>query len=330
MQIILWLLLTSFHAVFHHAAAVIPGPATKLSALPNLPDRRFKVKVDHLTPFIEEPTCRMIMLVAMRELALMDFEGDLIEPGARTYAHPDYPGATALVSPAAGIAHASIRFAIWTLYEAMRDTLSIPICGRTYYVGTWEGRDIVHVRILQQSSLTTTQNKTVDIQVAQSAGAKIALPSVSTNGSFSFATTGLSGMPNVGDSDLHAEITYLSKAMDQRDIFMTAFGIMLRLAPTNRQDLGVFKSIDIAITTEVISIFNRAARSIPYVMSSGDLIGFVAYLPEHLLREKKWQEMDIALTDNEFPGVVIARGSIRVGRPGGPPSNSMIKIFEDS
>ena len=28
------------------------------------------------------------------------------------------------------------------------------------------------------------------------------------------------------------------------------------------------------------------------------LIAFVAYLPEHLLTEKKWQEMDIALTDN--------------------------------
>ena len=52
---------------------------------------------------------------------------------------------------------------------------------------------------------------------------------------------------------------------------MTAFGIMLRLAPTNRQDISVFESIAIAITTEVISIFNRAARSIPYVTSSGDL-----------------------------------------------------------
>ncbi|KAI4093254.1 MAG: hypothetical protein LQ339_007732 [Xanthoria mediterranea] len=266
----------------------------------------------------------------MRELALMDFEGDLIEPGARTYAHPDYPGATALVSPAAGIAHASIRFAIWTLYETMRDTLRIPICGRTYYVGTWEGRDIVHVKILQQPPLTATQNKTVDTQLAQIAGTKIALPSVSTNGSFSFETIGLSRMANVGDSDLHAEITYRGKTMNQRDISMTAFGIMLRLAPTNRQDLGVFKSIDITITTEVVSIFNRAARSIPYVMSSGDLIAFVAYLPEHLLREKKWQEMDIALTDKQFPEVVIARGSIRVGRPVGPPVNSMTKIFEES
>ena len=52
-------------------------------------------------------------------------------------------------------------------------------------------------------------------------------------------------------------------------------------------------------------------------MSSGDLIALMAYLPEHLLNENKWQEMDITITDNAFPGVVIARGIIRVGPASG-------------
>ncbi|KAL8646965.1 MAG: hypothetical protein Q9226_006629, partial [Calogaya cf. arnoldii] len=286
-------------------------PAPKLSALPNLPDHRFKVKVEHMEPEIAEPSCRMTMLAVMRELTLMNFEDELSGPGARAWVHPTYSGAIILVSPAAGIKNASIRFAIWTIYEAMRDTLRTEICSRTYHVGEWEGQDIVKVMILQQPPTTASQNQTVNTQGAEIAAFKIALAGAGANGSFSVASTGLSKTNNLGDDELHADIAYRPKSMDQPDIFMAMTGIMLRLAPTNQQDLGVFSDNSIAITHEVISIFNRAAKSVPYVITTGDLISLVADVPGFLLLNNKWQEIDLTVTANEFPGVVIARGIIR-------------------
>ena len=331
MRINSWLLLTLVHAIICHAAAVIPGPASTLSALPNLPDHRFKVGVRHFAPAIPEPSCRMALNAAMRDLALMDFEGHLSEPGAKAYVHPRYPGAIILISAGLGIPQVSIRFAIWTLYEAIRDTLRggkgrKPICTRTYYVGLWEGREIVHVRILQQPPTAAPQLQTINTPGAQTAAAKDALASEGANGSFSFKSKTLSISEKLGAGELHADVTYRPKEMDRRDIYMAIFGVMLRLAPTNRGELGIFHDNAIGITHEVICIFNRAAKSIPYALTTGDLISLVAYMPEHLLTVGKWQDMDITITDNEFPNVVIARGSFRLGKPARPPIDSLIEV----
>ncbi|KAL8845700.1 MAG: hypothetical protein Q9221_009151, partial [Calogaya cf. arnoldii] len=156
-------------------------------------------------------------------------------------------------------------------------------------------------------------NQTVNPQKAGISASKIALPGAGANGSFSVASTGLLETNNLRDDELHAHIAYRPKAMDQADIFMAMIGVMLKLAPTDQQPLGVFKDDAIAITHEVISIFNRAAKSVPYVITTGDLTSLVADVPGFLLQNNKWQEMDLTVTANEFPGVVIARGSIRVG-----------------
>ena len=113
-----------------------------------------------------------------------------------------------LVNPADGIEEVSIRFAIWTLYEAMRNNLRVPLCSRTYYIGTWGGREMVHVNALQKSSSTTVQNRTKNIQAVNTPGLISTIPGVSANSSFSFASTSLSKTNDVGDSDLHGEITY--------------------------------------------------------------------------------------------------------------------------
>lgn len=78
----------------------------------------------------------MTMLIAMRELLLINFEEDLDNPGAKTWKHPRFPAATVLVSPAQGYAKTSIRFDFWTLYAVLRDMMTISIGKRTYYVGT--------------------------------------------------------------------------------------------------------------------------------------------------------------------------------------------------
>lgn len=85
---------------------------------------------------------------------------------------------------------------------------------------------------------------------------------------------------------------------------------MLRVAPTNQEDLGVFSAIENSITTDII---DRATTSIPYVSALGDLLSLLAYLLEQLLRGCLWGEIDIVIPDDAFPGVATARGSFWVG-----------------
>lgn len=67
---------------------------------------------------------------------------------------------------------------------------------------------MVHVNALQKSPSTTVQNRTENTQVVNTPGLISTIPGVSANSSFSFASTSLSKTNDVGDSDLHGEITY--------------------------------------------------------------------------------------------------------------------------
>lgn len=320
MQVVHWLLFASLPELFCHAAPATPqeNSVPNLSTLPHLPDRRFKIQAIHLTPLLPEPSCRMAIMAAMRYMTLLNFEDSLIILTAKAFSNEDFIGGVVLVSPAQADVRVSIRFVIWALYEAMRDTLNTQFCTRTNYVGTWEGKEVVNVRIIPEpTSVSTESQMKENAQRTSLVRPVVVVGSQSvyeiSNGSFSFAPH-LSSTDHVGASDqLHGEITYHGKTMDPRDFFIAAMGIMLRLAPTNRQELGVFRSIENAITTDVESVFNRAARTLPYIMTSGDLISLLAVLPEPLLKDNKWQEMDITVFDSAYSGVVIARGTFRIG-----------------
>ncbi len=108
----------------------------------------------------------------------------LHDPGSKARSHPKFPGAIANVSPAPGYAKASIRFAIWIFYAALRDMMTMSLGKRT-------------------------------------------------------RKSGYRGKPKV-----------------ERDELLTCPGMMLRLAPTNQQELGVFRAIEDAITSDVTAVFN--------------------------------------------------------------------------
>ncbi|KAL8850856.1 MAG: hypothetical protein Q9221_004168 [Calogaya cf. arnoldii] len=254
-------------------------------------------------------------MAAMRYMTLLNFEDSLIIPTAKAFSNEGFIGAVVLVSPSEAQVRVSIRFVVWALYEAMRDTLNTQFCTRTNYVGTWEGKEVVNVRIIPEPVTVPRQSQVEENTQRTSIARPVVVGSQrlneNSNSSFSFAPP-LSRADHVGASDqLRGEIQYHGKSMDPRDFFLAAMGIMLRLAPTNRQELGVFRSIENAITTDVESVFNRAARTLPYIMTSGDLISLLTVLPESLLKDNKWQEMDISVFDTEYSGVVIARGTFR-------------------
>ncbi|KAL8835208.1 MAG: hypothetical protein Q9170_003404, partial [Blastenia crenularia] len=121
----------------------------------------------------------------------------------------------------------------------------------------------------------------------------------------------------VGSEALHAEITYLPTSIDRHDIFMHIVWLMIRLAPRTLNPSRVISFADLAITKNIQTIFNRAERSMPYVMNSDGLIVFLSYLPGFLVQENKFQETDIEFPDNEHAGALIAKVSSRVMPWGG-------------
>ncbi|KAI4219628.1 MAG: hypothetical protein L6R40_008716 [Gallowayella cf. fulva] len=312
-----WLLLISLHtSIFCLAATIIPqaNPITNLSALPDIPDHRFDARVSHQFPKLRFIDCQMAIIAAMRELTLMDFDTEL---GAEAYRHERFPGIIVLVSPGYGLATTSIRFMIWTLLAAMRNILTERKCRRTFYYGDWDKREVARAMILPDVARIQTH---VVVPPMQDVTTTTTTVNSDPNGNISFNfRPHLHGTDIVGSDELHADVTYLGKTMDPRDIMVTITVMMLRLAPTNRDDLEIL-SVSDGIKREAKSVFNRAARSLPYIMTSGDLISLLAFLPEQCLRDNKWEEMDVTVTDNDHPRVVIARGSFRIGKgklPGG-------------
>ncbi|KAI4220080.1 MAG: hypothetical protein L6R40_008695 [Gallowayella cf. fulva] len=315
-----WLLLISLHtSVFCLAATVIPqaNPIANLSVLPDIPDHRFSVRVSHQVPKLRFIDCQMAIIAAMRELTLMDFDTEL---RAEAYRHARFPGIFVLVSPGYGLASTSVRFAIWTLHAAMRSILTENKCQRTFYYGDWDKREMAKAMILPDLAATTGTQTDIMVPPIQEVSTTTASDNLDPNGNISFNfRPHLHGTDIVGSDELRADITYLGKTMDPRDIIVTVTVMMLRLAPTNRDDLEIL-SVSDGIKREVKSVFNRAARSLPYIMTSGDLISLLAFLPEQCLRDSKWEEMDVTVTDNDHPRVVMARGSFRIGKgklPGG-------------
>lgn len=62
-----------------------------------------------------------------------------------------------------------------------------------------------------------------------------------------------------------------------------------------------------AISSWILTVWN-CPREIPNPMTNGDLISFFASLPEVMLRQRQFEEVDIVIKDGN---VVVTRGSLR-------------------
>ncbi|KAL8932087.1 MAG: hypothetical protein Q9216_006967 [Gyalolechia sp. 2 TL-2023] len=121
-----------------------------------------------------------------------------------------------------------------------------------------------------------------------------------------------------GDT-IHAEVTYLEKAMDRRDSMIMIIYLMMSLGGRDYEPLKAYQCIFQAITVEVRTIWNAApAPPKTYVINSMDLVNFLAHLAVVILRERKFAEMNVVISDD---GVVLVRGAVRTRpispKPGG-------------
>ena len=275
--------------------------ASNLTNLPDLPNGDFAVTATWFSRSLPVTACEMVCVTAMRELALYHFDEGVIPP--RSWVHPDFPQVRLSVEPARGKEETSVRFTMWIITASLRVMLEDNRFQSVQYVGLYQDQPIGIVRLFNTDNLHAQRNSSFQ----QQRSSRLATAaSDSARASFKFDLTTFGAAVPAND-DLQAEVQYLSKSIDRRDLFMSLVWLLLRLAPHNREPLAVWQETHKAITCGVTTIWNRVEQT-RYEMTKGDMISFLAYLPEILLKWNKFSEMNIAIKDN---GIVVARGLFR-------------------
>jgi len=293
-------------------------PPTNLSTLPNLPDDNFHVIASWYHPALSETACIMVCITAMRELALLYFEDDDIPQKAWT--HPQFPGVELTVGPASESEKLTVRFAMWMIAAVTRFMMAEDRFQSAHFTGFYRGERVGVVTFFRAASDVGGQNSSISQQ--PQASAIVAGGNILNGVGFNFDGMNSGAARNANDQ-MRAEVNYLGTSINRRDMLMMIIWLLLWLAPRNREPLGVWRMAQPLLTCEVITLWNRVKQD-QYLMTGGDLISFLAYLPEQLLRDNRFEVMDILIKEAD---VVVARGSFRVkpltGLLGLPPARNV-------
>jgi len=279
------------------------GSNRTLSTLPDLPDNDFHIIATWYEPVLVETACVMACITAMRELALLHFEDDDIPQ--KSWTNPRFPGVWLTVGPASDGEKLTVRFAMWMIAAVTRFMMAEDRFQNTRFTGIYRGNRVGSVTFLHATFEGGEHNNSSSPQ-SQASGLVMAGSNLNGVG-FTFDGMNSGAARNVNDQ-LRAEVNYLGTSIDRRDMLMMIIWLLLWLAPRNRVPLGVWRVGQPLLTCEIIALWNRVKQD-RYLMTGGDMISLLAYLPEILLRESKYQEMDIVIHDD---GVTVARGAVRV------------------
>ncbi|KAL6717718.1 hypothetical protein ACLMJK_005633 [Lecanora helva] len=278
------------------------GNTHSLAAIPDLPGDDFSFRIEWRTPRISEISSIMACIWAMRELALQDFESGTISQGG--WVHPRFPGVLLAVVPPAGKDRLTVRFAMWVITATLRVIVEARLNKTIALTGDYKGRTIGTAKLTEAPPDDSMPLDTVGYNGSQLAFEK---PSQKR---FSFPLSNASSHSGVelGSGDqLHATINFLDTAIDRYDIFFSVAWFMLACAKDNHKWLAFLNMMAEAPRSRITSSWN-AVRQAQTRMSFGDLISFLAYLPEYCVQQETFREMDATISDDNAP---VARGSIR-------------------
>lgn len=261
----------------------------------------------------------MVCITAMRELALLHFEDANIPQ--KTWTHPRFPEVELTVGPTSGEERLTVRFAMWLIAAVTRYMMGEDRFQSAHFSGMYRGTRVGGMAFWPATAHAVESNSSI-AQQPHTSGTVAAGRNLNGLG-FNFDRVSSGTDLSVGGDQLRAEVSYLGTSINRRDLLMMIIWLLLWLAPRNRDPLGVWRAAQPLLTSEVIVLWNRAKQD-RNVITDGDLISFLAYLPEILLKEDKFQEMDIVIHDG---GVTVARGSFRV-KPltallGSPPATNI-------
>ncbi|KAL9583095.1 MAG: hypothetical protein Q9212_002911 [Teloschistes hypoglaucus] len=256
-------------------------------------------------------------MLAMRELALHDFN-DVLTPGAHTWRYG--PVIVWISHPGQGDRVVAVRYALWTLFLVLKDMLQRNVWQDSKSRGIFREKKVALVDILPTRSsshaavsegLTMTQEPGID----DNGTAAAAVQRRDSSSAFSFKSSSQprSSINNatMTDDEIDAHIDYFTKPVNHRDILAAICMLLVNSFPHNREPLTLAQVRIVGpATSEVSSAWSMARPPPPESMrmSRGDFISFLAKLPEHLYMQKKWFEMNVALSED---GVALAKGFFR-------------------
>lgn len=307
------------HAISFCTAAVIsngiiPLPTAiptvedfNVSALPDMPDQDFRYVAAYREPVLPNTACIMAGVSAMRELALLDINS--LVSDTEKWTHPDYPGVVVSLAGERG-ERLTVRWAMWLVHAGVKDMMLRTRYQTSTFFGWFRDVKIGHVMFdaIAVEAKTAPQLPRMSPIASTTSGSRV---------SFNFSLPGPEAANPAANDDLHAQVEYVGKAMDSRDSLEMIIWLLMSLGPRDNEPLAVYQCTIPAITSNVVTIWNAVKRpgSHPYLLNSGDMVNMIARLAVILLREDKWQEMNVVISDD---GVVIARGAIRTKPLSGP------------
>ncbi|KAL8961206.1 MAG: hypothetical protein Q9183_005344 [Haloplaca sp. 2 TL-2023] len=271
-----------------------------VSALPNLPDDDFNYAAAYNSqgPDFSSTACIMAGVAAMNDLALRKL--DEVVRGSESWTHPDYPGvAVSLVSEQSpGV---TVRFAMWLIHAGVRDMM----IRRQYRTAIFRGtfRDVK----IGYSHFQGADTRAGAARESQPVSSAMNIVSASEG---SHPGHSLQAASHDLEDGFNAVVDYTGSRMDRRDVFDYILYQMMSLCPRHNNALVVLQGSIVAVTVQVVGIWNAIKRpgGDPFVLRGGDMINMLGQMSVVILRDDRWLEMNVAISEG---GTVIARGAIR-------------------
>lgn len=307
-------------AAFHLAIAARAAPPSSdskvenanLSALPSLPDKDFTYVSAYRTPSIPLPDLPIMMacIAAMQDLAMRDI--DSMVSGGERWTHPDYPGASVFVTGETSTRMMKVRWAMFLINGGLDDMMYHHKYEFAIFHG-WYRKVKVGTATFGPGSQSPLLSPRAPITARATA--------IMNQTQISFQRDGPGQAATLGTAEqLYAEVEYLEKALYRRDCIGMLTYMIMGLGHRNKAPLNVYVLKFIAITVEVSTIWNsHPAAPQWYVMTGGDMINMLAGLAVHIVRERRFAEMNVVIYDD---GVAIARGIMRT-KPRPPKQNAI-------
>ena len=285
---------------------IAPTAANLSDPWPDLPNEDFEYSVHYHGSSLPDVACMMVTVFAMRELALLPDFSDIV-PG-KTWILNGYPHVAMSVEPPGDIL--TVRWTMWTVSAAIRDMMRRNHFQTSEFVGTYFGIRVAVVKFFAPNTIET---------VAVAKGAANAVPQIAGGASIANQSTATISIhqddrkvnATSNDDQLWAILTYKTKEISRRDMFNTVIWMLLNLAPhKNDERVLVITVTAPAITASVTTHFIRVPRIPSRIepLKYANLISLLAKLPEVLLRENMFREMDIVVKDVD---VAIGKGTLR-------------------
>ena len=274
--------------------------------LPDLPTKDFQYIALYRGSVLPDIACMMVCVFAMRELALLpDFGARL---SGKTWIMDDYPQVAMSVG---NPGETTVRWAMWTITAAIRDMMTHNEFRASQFNGIYLDIRVGVVRFFAPNTIETgivaNQTEHAVPQISEAASTATHTPTVSI--SFDVSDLKLNATSNA--DEMWADLTYRTKKISRFDVFMAIIWTLLNLAPhKDNESVRIVTIPNAAITASVTVSFSRVAGIPPRLqpLQYGNAVSLTAKLPEVLLRDNMFREMDIAVKEE---GVVVARGTVR-------------------